>query len=225
MLLRVALLIASVSMVWVNNAVAGLIFQDAELDGPPHYEIVDGIEWLFTVTNGEASIGYHYRELGGEQSGSWISSFDSCLPAVTCTNATCLRIPKSLAGCPVREIKPYAFGNFGYPAYNIPITIPACITNIGGLAMRRCKDLERVMFEGRPPEGVAHGLRAIDSNKNVCIYYNEEYNEAWLRIKNEASWLKEYDWLAYEPIPTIYDVTAQQRYPWNGSRPNNGQYK
>ena len=93
-------------------------------------EVVDGIEWTYQVSNGEAQI---YK---GSQS--------SAIPKSTSGTIT---IPSILGGCPVTSIGMYAFFNCSSLT---SVTIPEGVTSIGEDAFYGCSSLTSVTI----PEGV-----------------------------------------------------------------------
>ena len=80
-------------------------------------EVVDGIEWSFTVTNGQATI------------------------EKVITDKEKLIIPSSLGGSSVTTIGDSAFGGFRLLT---SVTIPEGVTSIGDNAFRACASLTSV---------------------------------------------------------------------------------
>ena len=97
-------------------------------------EVVDGIEWSFTVSNGRATIGYG-------------TSYQSPIPAIPVTTSGDLTIPSTLGGYPVTSIENYAF----YECKLLTsVVIPEGVTLIGNSAFSGCNALTSVAI----PEGV-----------------------------------------------------------------------
>ena len=88
-------------------------------------ETVNGITWIYTVSNGTASIG------GG-------SSSATAVPTAT-TGA--ITIPSSLGGYPVMSIGDGAFSGYSGLA---SVTIPDSVTSIGNSAFCDCSELQKV---------------------------------------------------------------------------------
>lgn len=93
-------------------------------------EVVDGIEWTYTIANGEA----------------WVGG-DDYSPAVPRTTAGEIEIPSALGGCPVTTIKWEAFSDCSELT---SITIPDGVTIIEGLAFSGCSGLTSITI----PESV-----------------------------------------------------------------------
>lgn len=96
-------------------------------------EIVDGIEWTYTVTNGEATI-----ESGKD---------NYTCPAIPQTTQGAITIPEQLGGYPVTSIGSQAFF---YCDKLTTILIPTNVTTIGRLAFEGCSSLRSVII----PDGV-----------------------------------------------------------------------
>ena len=94
-------------------------------------EVVDGITWTYTLSNGQASVG----------KGDYSST---AVPPETIGAVT---IPSTLGGCPVTSIGDFAF----YECYGLrSITIPESVTSIGRYAFFDCSWLTSVTI----PDGV-----------------------------------------------------------------------
>ena len=94
-------------------------------------EVVDGVEWSFTVSNGQATI-----ESGSNQ-----------IPAIPANTTGALKVPTMLGGCIVTGIGDSAF----YWCSSLTsVVIPEGVTSIGGSAFSGCSSLTSVVI----PEGV-----------------------------------------------------------------------
>ena len=102
---------------------------DSPFPGGDQTEAVDGVEWVFSIADGEATVFYPVVS-GGNPSGDFT-------------------IPSTLGGCPVTGIGDNAF--FDCPGL-ASITIPDGVTSIGRLAFYRCSGLVSVSI----PDGVTH---------------------------------------------------------------------
>ena len=96
-------------------------------------EVVDGVEWSFTVSNGQATI---------ER-----SAYPNPVPAIPVTTSGDLTIPSTLGGCPVTSLGNSAFN--GCSALT-SVVIPEGVTSIGWGAFSGCSSLTSVVI----PEGV-----------------------------------------------------------------------
>ena len=105
----------------MSAAVAMVCVQAATI----YTETIDGIEWTYTVTDGEASVG----------GGNGIS------PAVPRSTSGEITIPSILGGRPVRSISKSAFSNCKSLT---GITIPNSVASIGELAFYYCNSLTRL---------------------------------------------------------------------------------
>ena len=119
-----------------------LLFAASALRTFAETEVVDGITWTYTISNGEASVG-----------GGWS-------PAVPTSTTGTITIPGTLGTCPVTSIGDYAFSDCsGLTSITIPdgvtiigsyafdgcsgltaITIPNSVTNIGSYAFDGCSE-------------------------------------------------------------------------------------
>ncbi len=84
-----------------------------------------GIRWIYTVSGGEASVGY----------GKFMS------PAVPTTTKGAITIPSTLGGCPVTSIGNQAF--YGCRALT-SVTIPSSVTSIGDSVFSGCRSLTSI---------------------------------------------------------------------------------
>jgi len=92
-------------------------------EGGPEVELVDGIDWTYTVSGGIASLGSGTS--GGDR-------------AVSRKTRAHLSIPSALGGHPVGEIGAYAFDSCGNL---LSVAIPDGVTNIGAHAFYNCYGL------------------------------------------------------------------------------------
>ena len=89
-------------------------------------EVINGIEWTYTVSNGKASIGHK-------------NPYTSAEPAIPQSTVGTLVIPSILGGCPVTSIRAYAFS--GCSGLTGNLVIPEGVTTIGGYAFSGCSGL------------------------------------------------------------------------------------
>ena len=147
-----------------------------------------------------------------------------------CTNLTSVTIPDGVV-----SIGKYAFsggidGCSGLTSVTIPdgvmsigygafygcsglasVTIPDSVTSIGGRAFRDCSGMTNIVFEGDAPE---MGDNVFENVVSDCCAYVRRDSIGWgvdipgtwqgIRIKY------------YNPPLSIRNVTAKQRWPWNG---------
>ena len=92
-------------------------------------EVVDGVEWSFTVSNGQATI---------ER-----SAFPQAVPAIPVTTSGDLTIPSTLGGYPVTSIGDSAFEGCSLLTSAV---IPEGVTSIGGRAFWGCSSLTSVVI-------------------------------------------------------------------------------
>ena len=90
-------------------------------------EVVDGVEWSFTIANGQASIGGGTAEI----------------PAIPATTSGNLTIPSTLGGYPVISIGSYAFCDCSSLT---SVVIPEGVTSIGKDAFLDCNSLASVVI-------------------------------------------------------------------------------
>ena len=90
-------------------------------------EVVDGVEWSFTVSNGQATI-----ESGADKT-----------PAISATTSGDLTIPSTLGGYPVTSIGDSAFEGCSLLTSAV---IPEGVTSIGGRAFLGCSSLTSVVI-------------------------------------------------------------------------------
>jgi len=88
-------------------------------------EVVDGITWTYTVSNGKATVG------GGSSSS----------PAIATSTSGAITVPTILGGVPVTGIAQYAFNNC---ANLVKVVIPNGITHIDQYAFSGCGALEEI---------------------------------------------------------------------------------
>jgi len=91
-------------------------------------QVVDGIEWTYVVSGGEATVG------------------NGTNAAVAVSTTGSLEIPAFLGGCPVTGIGDYAFQYCMISG----VTIPSSVKCIGGFAFSNCRSLTGITI----PEGV-----------------------------------------------------------------------
>lgn len=106
-------------------------------------EIVDGIEWTFAVSDGQASIGQASR---------------SAIPEET---AGMVVIPSTLGGCPVTAIGNNAFS---FRRGLMSVIIPSSVTRIGEGAFQQCSGLTSVTI---PPGVTEIGSGAFYRSRRV----------------------------------------------------------
>ena len=141
---------------WV--AALGVVFE-SRAEETIGQEVVDGIEWNFVISDGEASLG-----LG-----------TSSVPAISTNTAGAITVPATLGGVPVTAVGQDAFyhctnltsvllperirniggGAFDFCANLKTINLPNSLTNIESYAFAYCRSLESVVF---PPS-----LKAIQN--------------------------------------------------------------
>ena len=122
-------------------------------------EMVNGVQWTYSTTNGTASVG------GGTPS----------LTAVTNSTSGALVIPTSLGNCPVRSVGSYAF----YHCTRLTdVTIPNGVTTVGGRAFAGCTRLASITFEGNAPyvSGGTNAFLAVSSN---CVVHVSRSSTGW----------------------------------------------
>ena len=95
-------------------------------------ETVDGLEWTYAVSNGEASVGKDW----------W-----TALPTSTSGSIT---IPSKLGGHPVTSVSDWAFNNCSKLT---SVTIPDSVTNIGHYAFHECAGLTNL--------NIGNGVRSV----------------------------------------------------------------
>ena len=120
---------------------------DAQPDGGPYTETIDGVEWPYIVSGGIAKIGgYSYNS------------------SVNPNGATVLHIPGILGNRPVGELLYSAFYD-GVNCSNIrEIHIPSSVTAISSLAFEGTYYLEKILVDEENP-----GYSSVDG-----ILYNKE---------------------------------------------------
>ena len=111
-------------------------------------EIVNGIEWTFTISENRATVG---RQPHG-----------NAIPAGT---VGIIEIPSTLGGCLVTSVGPWAFSNCSGLT---SVTIPPSVTSIGGGAFSDCSLLKDVYFQGvNPPSLVGEVFSGCDTTDLV----------------------------------------------------------
>ena len=146
-------------------------------------ETVDGVEWMFTITNGTAKI------VNWEQSES---------SAISTNAAGTISVPSTLGGCDVSSIGDFAFAKCGkLVSFIIPngilsigdyafsecsalstITFPDTMTSIGRYAFQNCQGLESVTV---PPSLVSFGYEAFSRCSGLTGVYIRDL-AAWCTI-------------------------------------------
>ena len=165
-------------------------------------EIVNGINWTFTISDGKATV----------------VSDDWGEPAVPWETVGTIEIPSTLGGCPVTSIGDYAFfmcsglasvtipdgvtsigeRAFAYCSGLTSVTIPSSVTSIGSGAFPA--SLRRVNFSGAVPGAWAGAL----PSPGTKFYYNKDYATEWEKAQKDVG------------IPgegTPYDVTTSAIVP------------
>ena len=149
-------------------------------------EVVDGIEWTYTVLGGKVSVG----------SGAYPD------PAIPTSTSGILVIPAILGGYPVTSIGNYAFyGCSGFTSVTIPdsvtsigdeafegcsgltsVTIPDSVTSIGNRVFYRCTGISEVVISGRIAiinggafEGCS-GLKSVTIEEGVTSIESYAFN-------------------------------------------------
>lgn len=100
-------------------------------DGGPYVQAINGIEWSFIVSNGQAIV----------------RSGDAWKPAIPQTTSGTVEVPEMLGGCPVMHIGDRAFYNCDQI---VSVLLPSSIKTIGDEAFLNCYKLENVNL----PEGL-----------------------------------------------------------------------
>lgn len=103
-------------------------------NGGPYTEIVDGVEWMFVIENGMATLG---------------DGFGTAVASST-TGALC--VPNMLGGHPVAAVEE---GAFAWCASVTSIEFPATVASIGAEAFYKCNALTSLTFPGDEPSQVA----------------------------------------------------------------------
>lgn len=123
-------------------------------------EVVDGIEWTYTISNGEVSLG----------SGDWRNT------AIPQTTSGVVNIPSSLGGYPVTSIGEYAF----FRCNDIKsVTIPDSVTSIGYWAFGDCAGLTNVSIPASV-EKIAGG--AFSGCTTIASFFVEVENSAYCSV-------------------------------------------
>lgn len=112
-------------------SLVGAVIAHPLSDGGPYREVVDNIEYTFSISNGKATIGL----------GRWGE------PAVPLNVSGVVEIPLFLGGAPVIAINDYAFHRC---ALIKSVIIPQGVEEVGYKAFSSCRALEEVTI----PEGV-----------------------------------------------------------------------
>jgi len=119
-------------------------------------ERVDGVDWRYTISNGEA-----------ELSGSWK---DPCIPAST---SGTVNVPAMLGGCPVRTVGYAAFS--GCSAME-EVVIPSSVKSIGNYAFANCAGLKSVSL----PDGIVKvGQGAFDYCTSLTSAPTRLHSATW----------------------------------------------
>ena len=98
----------------------GMAFVEAVDDGGPYTEVVDGIKWAYTVSDGKAQVG------------------DGLGAAISAETTGAVMVPSSLGGHPVTSIGAFAFY---YCSGLMSVAVPSSVTSIGELAFCHCEAL------------------------------------------------------------------------------------
>ena len=130
-------------------------------------EIVNGIEWTFTISEGKATVG----------PGVW--KYPAYLPAISTETTGDLVVPSTLGGSPVTSIGEHAFyGCNGLTS----VTIPSSVETISKGAFAECVNLSRAIFDS----GAYNVYAAFPSSACLVIRFNDKsefaaFNGNWIR--------------------------------------------
>ena len=128
-------------------------------------EYVDGIPWIYDVSNGVAALGGYECYYGYE------IIQERYYPAIGPTYSASgpIMIPPSLGGCPVTQIRREAFSDFRRLT---SVTIPDSVTSIGAYAFYNCSGLTSVHITDLAKWcGISFG----DYNANPLVYAHNFY--------------------------------------------------
>ena len=120
-------------------------------------EIVNGVNWTFVITNGNASV-------------SVIPPSFTAIPPSTSGELT---IPPILGGCPVTSIGEFSFNCCGKITC---VKIPDSVMSIGSWAFQACRELKGVIFLGNAPT-IDYG--AFNGVPSYCTIYVQKNSTGW----------------------------------------------
>ncbi len=215
-----------VALTWdaVDGATSYIVYRGTEDDASLAVELAcDIIGTTYNDTSAVPGTTYHYWvkavNLGGASDFStsatgkilgiddiWrYEERDGAITILGMINAPTgdVEIPAVINGCPVTNIDPDAFKDYGNLA---SVTIPSGVETIGANAFANCSGLDRIVFFGRPPQ-LASGVFA--GIANPCNgYYAGTFRAEWEAvIAADGTW----NGLVMQALSTV-DAQLKWRY-------------